>query len=316
MPPMAKEDPEWGGFLQATFLAVLESAEEGLVVFDADGRCRMIGRRAGEVFGLEPAAYVGRMRHEVLMAFAQACEEPDALLEVLSPEAERAGGNAVVEVDVRVPRPRTVLCKGVRVNRDPRPPGWLILFSDVTRERAAERAGKQLQARLVELTAYDALTGLLNMRRFREELEREHGRSTRAWDSYAVLRLDVDAMQELNDELGIPVGDSVLEQVAECLNACRREYDILARYEADEFVVLLPGADAVAARAVAERMAKATAMHDFTLADERKISVSVGGCVWVPPSGETGEDIMRRAGAATMHARSAGRGRVHIDGGV
>ena len=104
---MAKEDPEWGGFLQATFLSVLESADEGLVVFDADGRCRMIGRRAGEIFGLEPAAYVGRMRHEVLAAFAQACEEPDALLEVVSSDAARTGASAVVEVDVRRPRPRT-----------------------------------------------------------------------------------------------------------------------------------------------------------------------------------------------------------------
>ena len=115
---MAKEDPEWGGFLQATFLAVLESADEGLVVFDGDGRCRMIGRRAGEIFGLEPAAYVGRLRDEVLAAFAQACEEPDVLLGGRRAERARSPGPApVVEVDVRRPRPRTVLCKGVRVHR-------------------------------------------------------------------------------------------------------------------------------------------------------------------------------------------------------
>ena len=211
---MAKEDPEWGGFLQATFLAVLESADEGLVVFDGDGRCRMIGRRAGEIFGLEPAAYVGRLRDEVLAAFAQACEEPDVLLEIVAPNAALPAPASVVEVDVRRPRPRTVLCKGVRVHRAGRPSGWLILFTDVTRERAAERQGKQLQARIVELTAYDALTGLLNLRRFREELEREHGRSTRAWDSYAILRLDVDGMGAINDEFGRPVGDQILERIA------------------------------------------------------------------------------------------------------
>src|SRR5580704_16567395 len=135
---MPKEDPEWGGFLQATFLAVLESADEGLVVFDGEGRCRMIGRRAGEIFGIEPAAFVGRMRREVLAALAEACEEPDALLEIFAPEASlggaAVGGVAVVEVDVRKPRPRAVVCKGVRVHREGRPPGWLILVSDVTRE--------------------------------------------------------------------------------------------------------------------------------------------------------------------------------------
>ncbi len=49
---MPGDDPEWGAFLQATALTVLESADEGLVVFDSDGRCRMIGRRAGEIFGI------------------------------------------------------------------------------------------------------------------------------------------------------------------------------------------------------------------------------------------------------------------------
>src|SRR4029077_5617267 len=97
---------------------------------------RMIGRRAGEIFGVEPAAYVGRMRDEVLGALAQACEEPEALLEVAESLSLPGGPNAMVEVDVRRPRPRTVMCKGVLILlRDGRPPGWLILVSDVTRER-------------------------------------------------------------------------------------------------------------------------------------------------------------------------------------
>ena len=66
---------------------------------------------------------------------------------------------------------------------------------DVTRERAAERSQRQLQNRLDQLVPVDSLTGLPNARRFREELEREHGRSSRAWDSYGILRVDVDGMQ-------------------------------------------------------------------------------------------------------------------------
>ena len=310
---MAKEDPEWGGFLQATFLAVLESADEGLVVFDGDGRCRMIGRRAGEIFGLEPAAYVGRLREEVLAAFAQACEEPDALLEIVAGNTPLAGVTAVVEVDVRRPRPRTVLCKGVRVHRAGRPPGSLILFTDVTRERAAERQGKQLQARIVELTAYDPLTGLLNLRRFREELEREHGRSTRAWDSYAILRLDVDGMGAINDDFGRPVGDQILEGVAARLKSCLREYDVLARLEGDEFGVLLPGADELAARAVAKRMFHTLSVDELTLDSARRVTVSMGCALWVPPSGESASHILQRAGMAIVEAQSWGVGQLHVD---
>jgi diguanylate cyclase (GGDEF)-like protein len=310
---MAKEDPEWGGFLQATFLAVLESADEGLVVFDGDGRCRMIGRRAGEIFGLEPAAFVGRMMDEVLGAFAQACEEPDMLLEVVSPNAPLAGPGGVVEVDVRRPRPRTVLCKGVRVPRVGKSPGWLILFTDVTRERAAERQGKQLQARIVELTAYDSLTGLLNQRRFREELEREHGRSTRAWDSYALLRLDVDGMGAINDEFGRPVGDQILERIAGRLKTCLREYDVLARLDGDEFGVLLPGADELAARAVAKRMFHTLEVAELSLDDLHRVTVSMGCALWVPPSGESASHILQRAGTAVLEAQSWGVGQLHVD---
>src|SRR5258706_12993889 len=147
---MPTEDPEWGSFLQAAFLAVLEAADEGLIVFDSDGRCRMIGRRAGEIFGLEPAAYVGRTSTEVLGAFAQACEEPDAFFQAAATDAQRGLGFGG-DVDVRRPRPRTVVCRGAPIVRDGRAVGRLIVVRDVTRERAAERASKQLQARLAEL---------------------------------------------------------------------------------------------------------------------------------------------------------------------
>jgi diguanylate cyclase (GGDEF)-like protein len=310
---MPKEDPEWAGFLQATFLSVLEAADEGLVVFDAEGRCRMIGRRAGEIFGLEPAAYVGRMRDEVLRALAQACEEPETFLEITESISMPGGPNATVEVDVRRPRPRAVTCKGVLILRDSRPPGWLILVSDVTRERAAERANKQLQARIVELTAYDPLTGLLNTRRFHEELEREHGRSTRAWDSYAVLRLDVDGMGSINDEFGRPVGDQVLERIAGLLKTCLREYDVLARLNGDEFGVLLPGADELAARAVGKRIHRTLSVEELSLGSARRVTLSMGCALWVPPSGELASHILQRAGQAALEARAGEPGLLYVD---
>jgi diguanylate cyclase (GGDEF)-like protein len=312
---MAGEDPEWSHFLQAAFLAVLESADEGLIVFDGEGRCRMIGRRAGEMFGVEPAAYVGKIRGEVLQAFAQACEEPEAFLQAVAADAPLGVPASVADVDVRRPRPRTVLCKGLPISREGRAPGRVVFVRDVTRERAAERSARQLQTRIAELTPFDTITGLLNQRRFREELDREHGRSTRAWDSYAVLRLDVDGMGDINDELGVPVGDGVLEQIAARLKKCLREYDIVARLEDDEFAVLLPGADALAARTVGERVTKAMSDQGFQPGGQQKVTLSIGGALWRPPSGETSEDIVRRAGNALREARRQGGGKIHVEGG-
>ena len=311
---MPADDPEWSSFLQVAFLAVLEGADEGLIVFDGEGRCRMIGRRAGELFGVEPAAHVGRTRGEVLDAFAKACEEPETFLQAVAAEAPLGVPTSVADVDVRRPRPRTVLCKGIPISRDGKPPGRVVFVRDVTRERAAERSTRQLQARIAELTPFDTVTGLLNQRRFREELEREHGRSTRAWDSYAVLRADVDGMSAINDEFGVPVGDGVLEQVAARLKKCLREYDVVARLEDDEFAVLLPGADAIAARTVGERVTKALHDHHFQPGPGRRVTMSIGGALWTPPSGETSEDIVKRAGAAVREARKQGGARVHVEG--
>jgi diguanylate cyclase (GGDEF)-like protein len=217
------------------------------------------------------------------------------------------------DVDVRRPRPRTVLCRGVPISREGKSPGRVVFVRDVTRERAAERSTRQLQARIAELTPFDTVTGLLNQRRFREELDREHGRSTRAWDSYAVLRLDVDGMGLHNEELGVTMGDEILEQVAGRLKKCLREYDVVARLEDDEFAMLLPGADALAARVVGERVTKAMA-ETFQVGPGRKVTLSIGGALWVPPSGETSEDIVKRAGIALREARKQGGARTHVEG--
>jgi diguanylate cyclase (GGDEF)-like protein len=313
MPPMARDDPEWSHFLEAAFLSVLEAADEGLIVFDGEGRCCMIGRRAGELFGVEPSAHVGKGRAEVLEVFSRSCEEPQAFLQAVAADAPLGVPASAADVDVKRPRPRTVLCKGAPISREWRPPGRVVFVRDVTRERAAERSSRQLQARILELTPFDTLTGLLNQRRFREELDREHGRSTRAWDSYAVARIDVDGMGELNDEFGVPVGDQLLEEIAARLKKCLREYDILARLEDDEFAVLLPGADGIAVKAVGDRMTAAMAAEAF-LGPRRKVTLSIGGALWVPPSGETADDIVKRAGGALKEARKRGGGSVHVDG--
>jgi diguanylate cyclase (GGDEF)-like protein len=320
-------------FLQASLLTILEASDEGLIVLDGGGRCRMIGRRAGEMFGIEPATYVGKPGVEVLEAFANACDDPDAFWQAAA--APLGGPTTAAEVDVRQPVARTVLCTAVAMVGEGKP--RIVLLRDVTLERAAESSTRMLRARLRALMPFDGLTGLLNQRRLFEELAREHSRAVRAWDSYALLRVDIDTMRVINDQFGVHAGDQVLEQIARRLETCVREYDVLARLEGDEFCVLLPGADSVAARAVGERMTKAVAGEACSLTaagaaaaswvdDDQglprlaepqlpavcPVTVSIGGALWVPPSRESAEAIFRRAGDALGEAREQGDGKLEL----
>jgi diguanylate cyclase (GGDEF)-like protein len=333
---MSSDDSDWS-FLQAVLLTILDASDDGLIVIDGNGRCRMIGRRAGEMFGIDAAAYVGKAGGEVLEAFAAACDEPEVFWRAAAapPGAVTTGA----EVEVRRPLARTVLCRAISMSRAADPPPLRIVFvRDVTLERAAESSSRQLRARLRTLMPFDGLTGLLNQRRLYEELGREHSRSMRAWDSYALLRVDVDSMGAINDRFGTLSGDQVLEQVARRLETCVREYDVLARLEGDEFGLLLPGADVLAARAVAERMTRAIAGEAFAvvaasgaaavswvgedegplrlaeplLPPEQMVTVSIGGALWVPPSRLSAETIYRRAGEALREARTLGGGQTHL----
>src|ERR1700690_1623731 len=227
-------------FLHGTLLTMLDASDEGYIGLDASGQCRMIGRRAGEIFGIEPAACAGKSGAEVLQVFADACDEPDAFLRAAA--ALLGGLSSAAEIDGCRPLARTVLCRAIAVTRplDRGPDlGRIVFVRDITIERAAESSTRQLRARLRALMPFDDLTGLLNQRRLYEELGREHSRSTRAWDSYALLRIDFDTMKAINAEFGALSGDQLLEKVARRLETCVREYDVLARLEGAEFGVRL-----------------------------------------------------------------------------
>ncbi len=227
-----------------------------------------------------------------------------------------AQGGSVLELELNRPRLRMVVWHAHAFEHDGAGAGWIGVVRDVTRERSAERRSHQLAQRLEAITSTDALTQLPNRRRFLEELDREHGRAARAWDSYAILRIDVDGLGAINAEIGHPRGDEILEGVAQRLRDGRREYDVLARLENDEFIVLLPGADAHAAEVVANRMRDAVAANPFEVGESVRVSVSVGAAVWVPPSGEVGVDVVKRSGDALAASKRLGPGSIHVDAGT
>ncbi len=182
---------------EETLSAVFEGADEGFILFNKDRKCALVGRRIGEIFGVERAALHDGPEADVLELLASACEEPEAFVALVKQAHEHEG--EIAELELKRPMFRVVRFRVIPVAG-----GFIGIARDITRERSAERRSSQLLQRLEQITAIDALTQLPNRRRFGEELDREHGRAARAWDSYAVLRIDVDDFSAINTEFGIP----------------------------------------------------------------------------------------------------------------
>jgi diguanylate cyclase (GGDEF)-like protein len=302
--------PEAGYTEHRALAALLEALDEGALVFDDLGVCRAVGRRVTELFGVEAAAIVGLGRDAALTALAAGLQTPGALAP-LATGAVSTERTVVDPIEVSRPHARTVVWTSIPIADGG---GRLDVVRDVTRERRAETAVEDLERRLELESTLDDLTGLTNRRRFEEDCGREHRRAQREWVSYVVARVDVDGMGALNEKLGAAAGDELLRRLGEALRVARREYDVVARWKDDEFILLLPRADAVAIGRVLRRAIDAT--HEMGGALVPGMSVSVGAAIWGPPSAEGPTDVIRRAGDALARARARGPGKLEIDAGT
>jgi diguanylate cyclase (GGDEF)-like protein len=98
------------------------------------------------------------------------------------------------------------------------------------------------------------------------------------------------------------------------LGTARRDYDVVARWEGDELVVLLPTADARAAKTVGKRIVRSLRDGDpVTLPGVPRVTVSIGAAVWSPPSIDTVEDLLHRSASALRAAKTRGACSVDVD---
>jgi diguanylate cyclase (GGDEF)-like protein len=136
------------------------------------------------------------------------------------------------------------------------PPGYLPLLVLVTVAVAAACCAQQSelvrQRRLLaELSRTDPLTGCLNRRGFLDALHAEAGRTG---VPLSLLTVDLDEFKRVNDRQGHAAGDELLQWVANALQGCLRQDDLVGRIGGDEFCVLLPGASPAVGASVAARL--------------------------------------------------------------
>jgi diguanylate cyclase (GGDEF)-like protein len=158
------------------------------------------------------------------------------------------------------------------------------------------------------MACHDVLTGLANRTVFAEALQREIARAHRDGTNFAVLYLDLDHFKDINDTLGHPTGDLLLQSVAERLRASVRETDTVARFGGDEFALIAtelkqPADAAVLAEKVLAVMSEPVSLRDVEVRSGATIGIAVYG-----PESDDAETLLSHADIALYRAKSEGRG--------
>jgi diguanylate cyclase (GGDEF)-like protein len=172
-------------------------------------------------------------------------------------------------------------------------------------------ANVRLRDQLRDQSIKDPLTGLFNRRYMLETCRREIGRARSSGQCVSLLSIDVDHFKRFNDNHGHDAGDVVLRAVGDCLLSKFREEDIPCRHGGEEFIVILPGLTADAARRRAEELRSAIESMTVRYADTNlpRVTISIGVAAF-PDSGSTVQEIVKSADEALYRSKAEGRNRV------
>lgn len=194
---------------------------------------------------------------------------------------------------------------------------YLLIYRPLNQQSALERQLDELrhdrdEDKIKRLAFYDPLTGLANRQLLLDRLHQAFTFSARSGREGALLFIDLDQFKDINDTLGHAIGDLLLQQTAQRLQACMREGDTVARLGGDEFVVMLedlsrrPIDAATQTEAVGEKIL-ATLGQPYRLAThEYRSTVSIGATLF-SDHGNSGEELLKRADIAMYQAKQAGR---------
>lgn len=182
---------------------------------------------------------------------------------------------------------------------------YASIFSDITQRTYAEE-------KIRHLAHHDALTGLPNRSLFFDRLSQSLLQAERYRKSVAVIYLDVDHFNIINDTLGHSVGDLLIGEVASVLQKAAGESDTVSRLGGDEFAILVPEiGDEKNVSRIADKIFTATSRIYHVAGKELRVGVSMGISLY-PRDGRDAETLLKRADNAMYQAKREGRNRYQI----
>jgi diguanylate cyclase (GGDEF)-like protein len=189
------------------------------------------------------------------------------------------------------------------------------VFLYLVGQAAASVENVALHELVSEQAVTDDLTGLANVRAFRDVMEKEAARAVRFHHEVSVLILDIDDFKQVNDTHGHPAGDAVLRSIGRILKAESRGIDEPARYGGEEFVVALPETSPAGALELAERIHVRIAAERTRAPDGSDIRVTASiGVATLPGTTIDVRELIAAADAALYEAKRTGKNRVVVAG--
>ena len=176
---------------------------------------------------------------------------------------------------------------------------------------ALERA-ERTEAELRYLADHDSLTGLLDRRRFRAELDQYVSFSARYGGRGAVMIIDIDSLKGINDTYGHHAGDNLIRQVAGVMRERVRATDIVARLSGDEFAILMPQTDVEGALHLGEDLRSQIAETIQPTPDADPATISVGITMFGGEKGIGAESVLVAADQAMYRAKEGGRNQIAL----
>jgi diguanylate cyclase (GGDEF)-like protein len=278
--------------------ATLENMAHGLCAYDRDLRLIVANQRYLEIYGLttNEAGAGTPLINLMRVSIERGIHAPGVTAEQMFVDYKR------LLIEKKIPVLHRELADGriIAVRHQPMENGgWVGTYEDIT-----ERC--RTAAHIARLARHDALTELPNRLMFREEMTDALARVRERAESMAVMCIDLDNFKAVNDSLGHPIGDKLLQIVSARLRASIADGDTIVRLGGDEFAILHRVQNTQGAARLARRLIKEISEPCRIEGQEINTGLSIGIAI-APHDGMDGDQLIRFADLALYRAKAEGR---------
>jgi diguanylate cyclase (GGDEF)-like protein len=281
------------------FDAALNNISQGLLMTDRHHRLIVHNNRFLELFAIDPASFSTGLATREIFDRMQASGQFS--VDVLANAYQRQYGLAGAE------QSGTFVMTGEQgrsiaiAQRPIADGGWIATYEDVSEQRRAEEKFRFA-------AHHDALTSLPNRVLFRIRLDEIITSLTSRGMGLTLLYVDLDRFKQVNDTLGHPIGDALLEAAARRLQNCLRDTDIIARFGGDEFAIAhvssdLPAAAEHLARRVITTLSAPYKLGGHTIMCGASVGIALADTAEMDP-----DTLLKNADMALYQSKAKGRG--------